>query len=218
MTLTFPLTRSAFFDLLPIQQMSFDCPEQLQQSRTGDGSVLTADLGARLWRGDVQLGPMTRSEAAQVRALLDVLRGAGRSFMASDLAAPRPLADPDLSFLGTAAPVLHTIGADSRTLRVAGLPAGYVLSAGDLLSFSYGVSPTRHALHRVVSEAIADGTGLTPLFEVTPHIRPGAAAGAAVTLDRPSCKAVLVPGSVDVGATRRTLIEGVRFSFMQTLR
>lgn len=218
MAMTFPLDRTAFFDLLPIQAMTFDCPEQLQQSRTGDGAILTADLGTRLWQGEVQLGPMTRTEAARVRSLLDVLRGAGRSFFVYDAATPAPLQDPDLAFLGTAAPTLHTVGGDGRSLRVTGLPAGYVLSAGDLLSFSYLSAPMRYALHRVVTETVADGTGLTPLFEVTPNVRPGASAGAAVTLDRPWCKALLVPGSVNTGMTRHTLTEGARFSFIQTLR
>lgn len=215
MSLTFPLSRADFFDLLPIERISFDCPEQLQQSRTGDGTVLTADMGARLWQGQVMLGRMTRAETAQVRALLEVLRGAGRSFLAYDAAFPAPLADPVLAFLGSATPALHTVGGDNRSMRLSGLPGGYVLTPGDLLSFGYA---SRCALHRVVTPATADASGLTPLFDVTPSVRPGFSTGATVSLDRPWCKAVLVPGSVDPGETRRTITEGARFSFIQTLR
>jgi hypothetical protein len=132
---------------------------------------------------------------------------------------PAPLLDPNRTGLAGFNPVIHNLpGADPREMQVSGLPAGYVLSAGDYLSFSYGSSPVRLALHRVVSGVTTVGTGITPLFEVMPAIKPGAVVGAAVNFYRPFCKAVIVAGSVQPTRTRHTISEGLRLAYVQTVR
>lgn len=218
MALTFPLARETFFDLLPVQRSTFDCPEQVEIARTGGGEILPADFGPRLWSGEVMLGRLMRAEAAPIQALLSVLRGAGASFLAYDIATPAPQADPDGSGLSGVTPLILALPPDARELRLTGLPVGYVLTAGDYLGFSYGSAPVRRALHRVVSGVVADGTGQTVAFEVTPPLRPGAAVGAVVSLINPVCKARLIPGSVNPGTVARFHVEGISFQFIQTLR
>lgn len=217
MALAFPLSIAAFWDLLPIEEISFDAPEQLEMSQTAGGEFLTADLAPMLWTGSVRLGDMGRIEVAVPEVLLDTLRPAGRSFYAYDKRRPGPLNDLSGAILGAATPTIHTLNVNNRDIRLQGLPAGYSLAAGDYLAFDYGSQP-RRALHRVVSTvAITAGTGITPLFEVSPMIRPGALVGAAVTLMRASCKARLVPGSVNKGNTSKTVTSGMSFKFTQTL-
>ncbi|PKP71847.1 MAG: hypothetical protein CVT82_00305 [Alphaproteobacteria bacterium HGW-Alphaproteobacteria-4] len=218
MALAFPLARESFFDLLPVQRITFDCPEQVQTARTGGGEILAADLGPRLWSGEVTLGRLTRAEAASVLPLLSVLRSAGASFLAYDVTRAAPLADPTGSILGAATPEILELVAGSRELRLGGLPAGYIVSSGDYLGFAYGSGPVRQALHRVVTGAVAAGDGSTGTIEVTPPLRPGASLGAAVTLVKPAIKAVIEPGSTDPGAVTRWLTEGIAFRFIQTLR
>jgi hypothetical protein len=218
MALSFPLPRETFFDLLPVARITFDCPEQIESSRTGAGEVLSADLVARLWSGGVTLGRLTRAETPPLLALLNALRSAGASFMAYDVAHAAPAADPSGAILGAAAPVIASLLAGNRELTISGLPAGYVLSPGDYLAFGYGSDPLRQALHQVVVGSTADGTGLSGNIELTPHIRPGAQVGAAITLIRPYCKALLVPGSVDPGRRDGAVTEGIGFRFQQTLR
>jgi hypothetical protein len=104
-----------------------------------------------------------------------------------------------------------------RELRITGLPVGYVLSAGDMLGFQYGSNPVRHALHRIVVGGTASSGGLTPMLEVVPNLRPGAAAGLTVSLVRPACKARLLPDPT-YGAGRQALSRGASFDFIQTLR
>ena len=218
MALAFPLARETFFDLLPTQSITFDCPEQVQIARTGGGEILAADLGPRLWSGEVTLGRLTRAEAAPILALLALLRGAGASFLAYDVSRAAPLADPTGSLLGTATPVIYELIAGSRELRLGGLPESYTLSSGDYLAFAYGANPVRCALHRVVTGAVADAGGVTGAIEVTPPLRPGASNGAPVALTKPPIKAVIEPGSTDAGAVSRWLTEGITFRFIQTLR
>ena len=114
--------------------------------------------------------------------------------------------------------MIDTLNADNRRLKISGLPANYVLTLGDIIGFTYGSSPTRYALHQVASVSVtASGAGLTDWVELDPPIRAGATTSTAVALDRPTCKAVLVPGSHTPAKVRR-IGEGASFRFIQTLR
>lgn len=220
MALTYPLSTANFMDLLPVQSFTFTLPEQVIQSRTGQGEQLTADVAERLWTGKITLGRLKRNEAARPEVLIELIRQAGRSFMVYDLHRENPLTDPFGTILGASAVTILALGGDARELSLTGLPAGYTLSAGDHLSFSYThLAVTRQALHRVVTPTVtANGAGQTALFEVVPAIRQGAVAGAAVTLKKPSCKAVAVAGSIEEAIRTRTMSEGLSFDWVQSLR
>lgn len=216
MPLTYPLALADFADILPVAQISFHLPEQVEQSRTAKGEQLTADVGDRLWQGRITLGRLQRTEAGRPEVLVNLIRGAGRSFLLYDRWQMNPLADPTGTILGAASVTILALGADARELSLAGLPAGYVLSAGDYLSFPYA---GLQALHQVVNTTVtANGAGQTPLFEVLPEIRPGAMAGAAVALKKAHCKAVAVAGSVEEALRRSTISEGLAFDWVQSLR
>lgn len=217
MAFTFPLTTAQFMARLPVQDITFDPSEAMEVSETGGGEILTADLGTRLWKGRVTLGDMTPTEAADVLPLIDVLRRPGASFMAFDISRPGPRADPKGTQLGAAVPTLNAV-TGGRDIRLAGLPSGYRISPYDYLAFSYGANPARRALHRVAVSAVAASDGRTPVFEVTPALRPGYAIGATVTLLQAACKAIIVPGSYQPGRRKATMTSGVTFDFIQTLR
>ena len=86
-----------------------------------------------------------------------------------------------------------------------------------MLAFQYGSNPVRHALHRIVVGGTASGSGLSPMLEVVPNLRPGAVAGLAVSLVRPTCKARVLPDPT-YGSGRQALSRGASFDFIQTLR
>jgi len=218
MALTFPLAAAEFFDTLKVSQMTFDCPEQVQVARTGGGEILPANIGPRLWTGEVVLWQQRHSVVAPVLAMISALREPGASFLAYDLTAPAPQSDPEGTALATVTPLILALPSDARMLSLEGLPSGFVLTAGDYLGFSYGTNPVRRALHRVVSGVVAGGTGQTAAFEVTPPRRPGAAINTAVSLVKASCKARIVPGSVAPGTKGQIFTSGITFKFMQTLR
>lgn len=218
MAFSFPLTPAQFMSVLPVQDITFDVAEAMEMSETGGGEVLMADLGSRLWRGKVTLGDMTADEAADVVPMIDILRRGGGSFMAYDVSRPAPRYDPTGTILGAASPVLAQVHANMRDIRIGGLPNGYRIRPYDYVAFAYGTNPVRYALHRAVIQRIATSDGTTGWFEVTPNIRPGFAVGAAVTLLKASCKAVIVPGSFQPGRRKATMTTGVSFDFIQTLR
>lgn len=220
MTLTFPVALADFADILPAANVTCYLPEQMQQSRTAGGEQLTADMGERLWSGRINLGNLTRTEIGRPEAVIAALRQAGRPFLMYDRRRPNPLLDPTGAILGAASVTILALPTDLREIRLQGLPSGYTLSAGDYLSFSYTtLSITRQALHKVVdTTVVANGSGNTPAFEVVPAIRVGAAVGAAVTLRKPFCRAVMVAGSATEATGRSTLYEGLGFDWVQSLR
>lgn len=218
MAYTFPLSIAQFMDLLPVQEMTFDIPEAVEMSETGAGEILMADLGTRLWQGQITLGDMTPDEAADAISMIDLLRGAGASFFCHDTGRPGPRLDLDGSILGAAQPVLNAVNANAREIRLSGLPAGYQLRRYDSIAFTYGANPLRYARHRIVRGDDADGTGLTGWLEVVPPIRPGWTLGSPVELIQPACKAVIVPKSVQPGRRRHTMTVGTGFKWVQTLR
>jgi hypothetical protein len=212
----FPLGHD-FLDLLPIKNMSFDLPTSAEFSKTGGGEVLEAALGTRLWQGKIVLDSMGADEDADVMAMLDEATSPGASFMIYDVKRPWLRKDPKGMLAAGANPTLESVSSDTRSLSLAGLPAGLEISRGDYLSFSYGSNPTRFALHRVKGSAVVDAQGSTGLMRINPNVRHGWASGADVSVIRASCKAKIVPGSLDTG-TRGRRTTGVSFNWIQTLR
>lgn len=218
MAYTYPLSLAQFFDILPISEIIFDIPDAVQMDETEGGELIIAELGTRLWQGEVRLGDMTANEAAEVGAMLDVLRGAGASFMAYDVARPGPRLDVTGAGLGASTPTMTQVTSDNREIRLSGLPSGYQLKRYDYVGFQYGSNPTRFALHRLASNGTAVAEGVTQLIQVTPPLSPGWIEGVAVSLVKASCKARLVPGSVQPGRRRATMTVGAGFKFVQTMR
>lgn len=203
MALSFPLSLAAFQDKFTISMASMWISEPRQIDRTASGTILPASLGDAVWRGSFQVPPTNdRSEAGQLDALLSILDRAGSSFLVYDPRKPYPASG------GTSTGTINSIsGSDRRTITITGGPT---LTPGDLFSFTYGSSPTRYSLHRIVDISGSD-------IEVTPLIPVGAATGATVTFTKPVMKAVLQPDP-SYGAGRPVISEGPSFSFVQTLR
>jgi hypothetical protein len=112
-------------------------------------------------------------------------------------------------------PQLHSLDPGNRLLTLRSLPPGYVLSPGDMLGWTYGSSPVRYALHRLVTGATAEGNGTCGPLEVTPRLR-GGAVGGAVEMVRPVCKAV--PLEVQPGTGDGLITSGATLSWVQTVK
>ncbi|KPP88748.1 MAG: hypothetical protein HLUCCO07_11995 [Rhodobacteraceae bacterium HLUCCO07] len=218
MAYEFPLATSDFMDILPVKDCPFDIPQAVETSETDGGEILAAPLGSRLWQGKITLGAMDADEAAEVLPMLDVARDGAASFFFYDKRQPAPRLDPSGLILGQAVPEIGEISADGREMSVWELPPDYELRRGDMLSFTYGSDPVRYAFHRLASPAQADAQGQTPLFEVRPRLRAGAAPGAVVSLVKPFCKAIIIPKSFEPGSRRSTWTRDVSFRWIQTLR
>lgn len=209
------LSVADFVDRLPVSEISFDCPPNVETHMTGGGVQIAAERAPMLWRGSFTLDKMFRDEATPIENRLLHLARPGMQFLIYDTRRKGPRADPNGAILGASTPVILSIPT-TRELILSGLPANYTLTEGDYLGFVYG---GRRALHRVVDTTVtANSSGVTPSFEVIPPIRPGASVGAAVTLVKASCKARVVAKDTEFGRARATYTEGMRFGFIQDLR
>lgn len=217
MALSFPLSYAQFLGALRVEEVTFRLSHPQEHTRLGDGTVMSASLGASLWTGSIRLAQANHPRHAEMEALIGIMDQPGASFLCHDPRYLGPASDPSGSILGGRTVTIHSVGSTMRELRLAGLPSGYILSAGDMLAFQYGANPVRYALHRLVIGGTATSDGLTPLIEVVPNLRPGAVEGLAVSLIRPACKARLLP-EPSYGSGRQALSRGASFDFIQTLR
>jgi hypothetical protein len=183
------------YDLLndfPGWTIGFELMWRQEQSRVAGGRTIVKDLGSPLWQTKVQSKQLSPNLLDYWRARLDAMENGLATFRGYPVSRTFPIAYPrgawPTAFDGVSAN-LHTIGGNNKSVRVNSLPATFKLSIGDLISFGDN-------LHRVVEAATADGAGLTPLFEVRPHIWPGSVTGVAVAIKRPSCVMAIVPGSI----------------------
>lgn len=215
MALTFPLSFASFFGTLSVLSERMAPLAQNSQSGLEGGEILTAEVAPQLWGGSIALNNMNYTEAGRVSALLSALEVPGRAFYASSGRRSGPQSDPNGTVIGGASPNLNNVDSSGR-VRFANLPSSFVLSPGDLFGFTYGSSPTRYALHQVVSGGTASG-GTSPYLDVVPPIRPGWLGGAAVSFVNPVCRAVVVPGSVDLGSATAGRVTGAGFEWRQTL-
>jgi hypothetical protein len=216
MARSYPLSAAGFFGGLRIAEMALDLGAAVQSSRTRGGEVIQAALGNRLWSGSAMIWRDDNAPMDSVRADLFALSQTGASFMVTPVHRVGPQADPDGAILGASAPVLHTIAANRREMRISGLPAAYQIRKGDYLSIAYGSSPVRYWFGQVVVGATADGAGLTPLLEFVPPLPAGVTTSLGVTLLQPAFKAVMAPGGLSYGTIRRVKTDGLSFNFIQT--
>ena len=201
---TFPVDLEAWLAPFRIVSQTFDLGEGLSvQNRTAGGEIIRAGGAARLWTGSLALAPIDNSGAAALEARLNVLLGAGAYFTIRDYRRS-----------GSISATLATVQANG-TVNISGGPANGTLRDGDYLAFGYA---NRIALHQIVVGGALNGTGARNGVEVVPPIRPGWAAGVAVTIGSPKCRAVMVPGSLRIGLAADRVTEGISFDWTQTLR
>ena len=193
-------------------------PDTRRQNTTGDGEIIDVEAGPRLWSGSLNIRPHYHGDADAIAAQLELLTGAGASFFVSQATRKGPQSDPFGAVLGGFAPQISAISSDSKSLSISGLPVGYQLTQGDLLSFLYGSNPTRYAMHRIYSTKAADGNGVIDDLQVVPPIRAGAAVGSGVTLVDPKCKAKIVPQGATGPMQKPAISDGISLAWRQVLR
>lgn len=219
MAFAFPLDLNDFFGTLTRTSVTFFLSEDVEYHETEGGEIITAERGPRLWTGEVIVSSNLHNEIRRAASRMELLQGAAASFMVTRSPGGGPVYDPTGSRLGNTSPTLSAINANRRDVTLAGLPSGYQLEAGDLLSFTYSTGPVRHALHRVVSpRRTATSAGSMANLELSPPVRAGASTGAAVRLFRPQCKAKVLPGSYTAPRAGLGASGGFTFRWRQTLR
>ena len=74
MALTYPLTHAQFLGALRIEEVTFRLSQPQEHTRLGDGSVISASLGAALWTGTIRLAQASHPHHAGMEALIALIR------------------------------------------------------------------------------------------------------------------------------------------------
>jgi hypothetical protein len=181
MPITYPRTIPSFAGA---NEGALDLTHVTTGSRTRGGSMTVTDLADPFWDLTWTTGSLRASQKSELSAWWSSLRGGGKTFLAYHPGARWPAAyalEATIlaltragggAFNGTAS---ITSFPDARTIAMSSagasrLPAGFQLSAGDMVSIVKPGSPNRYSLHRVVEAATADGTGQILGLLVEPFI------------------------------------------------
>jgi hypothetical protein len=218
MALSYPLLLADFYNTLTRPAGTFTLDAAVLQNQTGGGEIITSSIGTRLWRGKIVAQANPFGTLDDVVARLELLLESGASFLVRHPYRKGPAADPNGSILGAATPQITSVNGNNRDVTIGGLPAGYVLRPGDLLSWTYLTGPLRYALHRVVTTGTANGSGNIGNIEITPPVRTGYSLPVNITLVNPRCKAAIVPGSYQPPSVTPGGIVTFSFDWQQTLR
>lgn len=209
MALTFPL--SAWLQTVPLRDGYFVPMWRTEQSRDASGLTIVKELGPMLWRAQYETVPLREDAALELETDLLSLQAGIELFEGYDRRRPFPKSDSVSALAGV---FISAVSADLRSLKLAGLPAGFVLSKGDGLSVNDGTN-----LHymRALEGATADAGGVTGFFAVMPSVHPSIGAGQPVVLRYPCARFALDPASVDPVRLVDEAHRVVSFSALQAL-
>ena len=184
--------------------LSFDLLYRQEQSRQANGVTRIKDFSNPLWRTSVTTKMLTRRQMDLWRATCDQLENGLQTFYGYSLSRCWPTLYPNGtwptggSFTGLTAN-LASINVNNKSITLSALPVGFTLSVGDFIQIG------TNSLHRVMESAVANGSGVTPAFEVRPQLWPGTITGTAVSVKRAHCLMTLVPGSLVTAAAENGL-------------
>lgn len=203
MAITFPRSDVLQSGIISPDGWQFKLTYRQETSRQARGVTLVKDLGTPLFGMSATTRPLYPAEALSFEAVLESLDGGVHAFYATDLRAPYPIAHLDGAFTDDA--VISSIGINNKSLALSGLDSGFTISRGDYLSFAV---PGWRSLHQAMETVTADGAGISPSFEVRPHLFPGTEPGLAVRLKHARTSMMIIADTISKQQvdTRRTVI------------
>lgn len=162
-----------------------DGREMTRSELTGSGLIV--DRGAEYWTAKLVLPPMTADEAAPWEAAF--MRAKTEPFYLGPQLRSQPFTYRDA---GTApgTPLVDGGSQTGTTLSTDGWTVGFVIKAGDYVSFSNG---TFEELHMVVEDVTVDEVGQADLV-LEPPIKISPANNAIIRWDGPRCEMVVAAG------------------------
>lgn len=184
MALSFPLALNVLSECLTGDETGLELVRFDEHSGSGDGRTWTAQLAQPLWRASYELYARSPALARRINALVYALDGGMKETLWSDPFYTGPVAGTKGSLAN--AKVSSVRSTDRGALGLDGLPAGQVISAGDLVSISYASG--RVYLGTFAEQGTANASGVLSAREIRPYLPIGIGTGAAVELLKPVVK------------------------------
>ncbi|WP_435371429.1 hypothetical protein [Mesorhizobium liriopis] len=148
---------------------SFDPMRPFAADRMEGRRTETQYVGTPWWTMSLTSEPLYERGRGIMDAFSMSAGDGGECFLAHDVWRPRPIRmDQGVPLSGTKAgggafdgtATLQSI-TNTRTIVVSGLPAGFLLSAGDYVELR--MSALKRSLHRILADATASGSGVVTL-------------------------------------------------------
>lgn len=220
MAVSFPYSVAYFFDKLLIDSVVWDIQRNDEFSGLGTGQIWQAEMAPPLWLADVSLTNLTVAQGKQAAALIRRLQGSQEAFFLCDPSALYPQSDPTGSIIGSSTVQINTVpSTNANRISLKGLPAGYVLTTGDKLQIRSTGSPDDvYSFLEVSEDVTANGSGVTPAFDIFPARSGYTAVNDVVTLKKPACLMKLYPGSHNPGGANIVVNSGAGFKAIQKVR
>lgn len=218
MSLTFP--RPYPFAVLGLSSLVFTLSRVQVTSRSRGGQVQGAETGRTLWSVEAQTPELNEDEFEEMQAFFDTLRGVLNTFTMYDPARVRPRAYPGSGWAGMTRASGGAFDGTGSLVATAGymmsfngMPPGYVMRKGDMVSWPWGSSRT---LHRAVEDTVANAAGMVTV-QVEPDIPQGSVIGVPVKVEAADAVFRLTG---DLPKPRRRTVggEAISFSAIQVLR
>jgi hypothetical protein len=209
MTITYPRD---FPDADPAaQRCKFDYTTFGEMSRTAAGAVTFQErMGGSLWELALTTGPLNETNYSRWHAWFLSLRGGQQSFKGRDLRRCYPLAYGK-NILGVSDGSCQVTAVAGNTITLGSLPANYILSVGDYISFDWLGG---RALVKALEPMVGNSAGNMPAFTIGPWQRTGGTLPAPATFVKAYCLMRPKPGS---WSGDRTVHDPVSFEAIQTL-
>lgn len=186
MALTEPYSLAFLSSILPVADCTFEPLVFEEQSGSGSGQFWTAQMADPLWQVSLSLAscawPLAREINAKVTAL-----GSMKSMHFRD-----PIYVPAAGGNPGSGVSVSAISADRTAIALTGLPAGYVVTAGDRLSILR--SSASYYFGEFAETVTASGSGVTVQIGINPPLPMLLATGAAATLGGPIIRLRVPPG------------------------
>ena len=183
MAITYPLN---LLDDLPGWSTSFELMYRQELSRHASGRTRVKDFGTPIWTASYTTKNLSPNKLDYWRARLNLLENGLNTFIAYPLSRCRPIKHPEGVGVPSA-PLVNSINANGKALSLKAAN-GLNLSVGDYIS-------VKNILYNVMEDAVAS-SGVTPQFEVRPHLSLTTLLNDPVLIIKPRCLMTLVPGSV----------------------
>lgn len=215
MAITYPYSLAFLADQLCITDVVWDIQRNDELSGTGDGRVWQAELAPPLWKATINVAVGYHEDIKKINAKIRRLYGSQEAFFLYDPTSQYPQYDPTGSILGSNVVTISGINTERDSIAITGLPPNYQITAGDKISIADSSAPTRYAFLEFSEDATAASNGALPLTAVFPFVPTGVTVGLAVTLIKPFCKMILIPGTHNPGQSVYRITSGLSFQAIQ---
>lgn len=184
----------------------FRLMDSVTMSGTRGGQSWDTARGTRLWYGELSIVPQRTQDQMPIEARLRALSQPGAEFFLGDIMAPK--------VVGVGSPTLRTVAANNVDVSLQGMTPNSRIPVGAYVSFNY---PGGRAFHQLLTEAVANASGVSNVFEVQPSIKPGYALSTAVSVAAPKLRAKMVPGSFKDAEAGDLNSDGMSLSWIQVI-